>query len=86
MRREALTVGDTELLAPIGPAARRTRLVVKSSDGDSVMTVVFEREQAPFTAFEREVALAGLAVVHRWMHDGASSVERRRASPAFSAG
>ena len=78
--REALTVGHTELLAPIDQP-RRTRLVLKSSDGDSVMTVVFEREQAPFTAFEREVALAGLAVVHRWMHVGlhrSNDIERRR--------
>ena len=78
--RNALAVGDAELLASPDAAARH-RLVVKSSDAESVMTAVFEREPAPFTAFERELALAGMAVVHRWMHGGlqrSNDVERRR--------
>jgi hypothetical protein len=79
--RQTLAVGHTDLLAPVDQP-RRNRLVVKSSDADSGMTVVFDREQAPFTAFEREIALAGLAVVHRWMQHPAThrsnETERRR--------
>ncbi len=78
--RPALTVGPTDLLSrsdePDG-----NRLVVKSPEGDSVMAVVFERDQSPFTALDREMILAGLAVIHRWMQTGlqrASDGERRR--------
>ena len=78
--RPALTIGLTDLLSrsdePDG-----NRLVVKSSDGDSVMAVVFEREQSPFTALDRETILAGLTVVHRSMQTGlqrSNDSERRR--------
>jgi hypothetical protein len=78
--RPVLVVGLTDLLA--GPdEASGTRLVVKSSDGDSVMTVSLEREQSPFTAVDRETILAGMAIVHRWMQTGlqrSSDGERRR--------
>jgi hypothetical protein len=78
--RPVLVVGLTDLLA--GPdEASGNRLVVKSSDGDSVMTVSLEREQSPFTAVDRETILAGMAIVHRWMRTGlqrSSDGERRR--------
>ena len=78
--RPVLTVGTTDLLSR-SDEPDANRLVVKSSDGDSVMSVVFEREQTPFTALDRETILAGLAVVHRWMQTGlqrSSDAERRR--------
>jgi len=78
--RPALTVGLTELLSRSDEPSGN-RLVVKSSDGDSVMAVVFERELSPFTALDRETTLAGMAVVHRWLQTGlqrSSDGERRR--------
>jgi hypothetical protein len=78
--KRTLAVGEADLLESAGQTWRN-RMVVKSSDVDSVMTVVFEREQAPFTAFDREIALAGMAVVHRWMQGGpqrSNEGERRR--------
>jgi hypothetical protein len=78
--RPALVVGLTDLLAE-PDQAEGNRLVVRSSDGDSVMIVVCEREQSPFTALDREMILAGMAVVHRWMQTGlqrSSDGERRR--------
>jgi hypothetical protein len=80
--KQTLAVGDTDLLESFNQTWRN-RMVVKSSDVDSVMTVVLEREQAPFTAFDREIALAGMAVVHRWMQGApqkSSEAERRRRS------
>jgi len=77
--RPALVVGLTDLLAGADEAGNR--LVVKSSDGDSIMTVVCEREQGPFTALDRETVLAGMAVVHRWIQTGlqrSNDGERRR--------
>jgi hypothetical protein len=78
--RQLLAVGQMDLFASSGQPWRH-RLVVTSLDTESVMTVAMGRDQGPFTAFEREVALAGLAVVHRWMETGArrtGEVERRR--------
>jgi len=78
--RPALIVGLTELLNRSDEPSCN-RLVVKSSDGDSVMAVVFEREQMAFTALDRETILAGLAVVHRWIQTGlqrSNGGERRR--------
>jgi len=78
--RPALVVGLTDLLTG-ADEAEANRLVVRSSDGDSVMTVVFQREQSPFTALDRETILAGLAVVHRRMRTGLQRTtdgERRR--------
>ena len=78
--RPALTVGLTELLSRSDEPSGN-RLVVKSSDGDSVMAVVFEREPSAFTALDRETTLAGMAVVHRWLQTGlqrSSDGERRR--------
>ena len=78
--RQVMVVGHADLfLLPDQPW--RHRLEVKSSDSDTVMTAAFEREQGPFTAFEREIALAGLAVMHRSMQTGShrsNAVERRR--------
>ena len=51
--RPALVVGLTDMLTE-ADEAEGNRLVVRSSDGDSVMTVVFQREQSPFTALDRE--------------------------------
>ena len=73
-------MGLTELLSRSDEPSGN-RLVVKSSDGDSVMAVVFEREPSAFTALDRETTLAGMAVVHRWMQTGlqrSSDSERRR--------
>jgi len=78
--RPVLTLGMTDLLSR-SDEPDANRLVVQSSDGDSVMSVVFEREQTAFTALDREMILAGLAVVHRWMQTGlqrSSDAERRR--------
>jgi hypothetical protein len=77
--KPALTVGLTELLSRSDEPSGN-RLVVKSSDGDNVMAVVFEREPSPFTALDRETILAGMAVVHRWLQTGlrSSDGERRR--------
>ena len=78
--RPVLAVGVTDLLTPAGEP-RAPRLVVKSSDGDSVMTAVLEREQPPFSALDREMILAGMAVVHRAMQTGLQrsiDCERRR--------
>jgi hypothetical protein len=75
-----LSVGVNDLLSR-SDEPDANRLVVKSSDGDSVMGIVLEREQAPFTALDRETILAGLAVVHRWMQTGlqrSGGGERRR--------
>jgi hypothetical protein len=62
-------------------------MMIKSSDGDSVLTAVFDRDQVPFTAFERELALAGAAVVRRWMQSSvqSSDMERRRRARAVDA-
>jgi hypothetical protein len=78
--RQVLAVGHTELLSSL-EQQWRNRLEVKSSHSETVMTLVFEREQGPFTAFERDIALAGMAVVHRSMETGSersTEVERRR--------
>jgi hypothetical protein len=78
--RQLLAVGHADLfLSP--DQSWRDRLEVKSSDSETVMTVTFEREQGPFTAFEREIVLAGMAVVHRSMPTGSqrfNDIERRR--------
>jgi hypothetical protein len=86
--RRPLVVGHTDMLSSHSQS-RGKRLAVKSSDAGSVMMVVFERDQPPFTAFEREIALAGLAVAHRYLLtevrpqgvpglDLSGAVERRR--------
>jgi hypothetical protein len=78
--RPMLTLGVTDLLSS-SDEPDANRLVVKSSDDDSVMGVVLEREQPWFTALDRETVLAGLSVVHRWMLTGlqrSSDAERRR--------
>jgi hypothetical protein len=78
--KQLLEVGHADLfMAPDQPW--RNRMDVKSANPDTVMTVAFEREQGAFTAFERELALAGMAVVHRSMQTGSQrshDVERRR--------
>jgi hypothetical protein len=84
--RQTLSVGHTELLSL--ETMRRDHMEVTSSDAGSSLTVVFEREHVPFTAFEREIALAGTAVVHRWMQSAfqrSTDVERRRRARAVDA-
>jgi hypothetical protein len=79
---EALAVGNTDLLPTIEQACP-TRLVVRSSDADGVLAVVIDRDQAPFTAFEREIVRAGIATVHPWVQAvlrRPRSAERRRSS------
>jgi hypothetical protein len=76
--RQALTVGNTDLLPPFD-RARGHRLVLRSSDAGSVMTVVFEREHA-FMAFEREIAQAGVTAMHPWVEAAlprSNEIERR---------
>ena len=77
--RQALAVGNGDLLSSL-ERIRGTRLLVRSSDAGGVMTVVFEREHAAFTAFEREIAQAGVAAMQPWIEAAlprASDVERR---------
>lgn len=78
--RQTLAVGNTDLLATIDQA-RFNRLAVRSSDAGSIMSVVIEREQAPFTAFEREILQAGVVAVHPWVQAALQrthDIERRR--------
>jgi hypothetical protein len=83
--RHALAAGHSDLLSP--NEARPDRMTVKSFEAGSVLTVAFEREQPVFTAFDREMALAGVAVVHRWMQSAEQStdVERRHRARAVDA-
>ena len=78
--RDSIAVGHRDLLAS-AEQARRNRLFVRSSTVGSIMTVAIEREQWPFTAFERELVRAGVAVVHRWvqaaLQQSPERVERR---------
>jgi hypothetical protein len=77
--RHALAVGNGDLLSSID-RVRSTRLLVRSSDAGGVMTVVFERDHAAFTAFEREIAQAGVAAMQPWIEAAlprSNDVERR---------
>src|SRR5262245_15301979 len=77
--RQALAIGNGDLLSSID-RVRGTRLLVRSSDAAGVMTVVFERDHAAFTAFEREIAQAGVASMQPWIEAAlprSSDVERR---------
>jgi hypothetical protein len=77
--RQALAAGSGDLLSSID-RARSTRLLVRSSDAAGVMTVVFDRDHAAFTAFEREIAQAGVAVMQPWIEAAlprSNDVERR---------
>lgn len=64
--RQALAVGQKELLAT-PDQSRLNRLIVRLSDTGGVMTVVVERDQGSFTAFEREIVQAGMAAMHPWV-------------------
>jgi len=77
--RQALAVGNGDLLASID-RSRGTRLLVRSSDVGGVMTVIFDRDHTSFTAFEREIAQAGVAAMQPWIEAAlprSSDVERR---------
>jgi hypothetical protein len=77
--RQALSVGHADLLSSID-RVRSTRLLVRSSDSAGVMTVVFERDHGGFTAFEREIAQAGVASMQPWIEAAlprSNDVERR---------
>jgi hypothetical protein len=77
--RQALALGNADLLSSLD-RVRGTRLLVRSSDAAGVMTVVFERDHAAFTAFEREIAQAGAAAMQPWIEAAlprSSDVERR---------
>jgi hypothetical protein len=77
--RQALSVGNPDLLASLD-RARGTRLLVRSSDAGGVVTVVFERDHAAFTAFEREIGQAGIAAMQPWIEAAlprSNDVERR---------
>ncbi len=80
--RQMLAVGEPDLFVA-ADQPWRNRMDVKSSNADTVMAVAFEREHGAFTAFERELALAGMAVAHRSMPGAtprSAAVERRRRS------
>ena len=84
--KPTLAVGDIDLLSL--DTMSRDQMMVKSSDADGALTVIFERRQVPFTAFERETALAAAAVVQRWMQAAlqrSSDVERRKRARAVDA-
>jgi hypothetical protein len=77
--RQALALGNADLLSTLD-RVRGTRLLVRSSDAAGVMTVVFERDHAAFTAFEREIAQAGVAAMQPWIEAAlprSGDVERR---------
>jgi hypothetical protein len=77
--RQALAIGNGELLSSLD-RGRGTRLLVRSSDAAGVMTVVFDRDHTAFTAFEREIAHAGVAAMQPWIEAAlprSSDIERR---------
>ena len=77
--RQAVAVGDADLLHESD--ARGPRLLVRWSDSGGAMTLAVEREQPPFTAFDREIVEAGVAAMHPWLQPvfrRASDVDRRR--------
>jgi hypothetical protein len=77
--RQALAVGNGDLLSSID-RVRGTRLLVRSADAGGVMTVVFDRDHTAFTAFESEIAQAGVAAMQPWIEAAlprSSDVERR---------
>lgn len=77
--RQALAVGNGDLLSSLD-RVRGTRLLVRSADPGGVMTVVFDRDHTAFTAFEREIAQAGVAAMQPWIEAAlprSSDVERR---------
>jgi hypothetical protein len=77
--RQALAVGNADLLSSLD-RPRGTRLLVRSADAGGVMTVLFDRDHTAFTAFEREIAQAGVAAMQPWIEAAlprASDVERR---------
>lgn len=77
--RQVLAVGQKELLAT-PDQSRLNRLIVRLSDTGGVMTVVVERDQGSFTAFEREIVQAGMAAMHPWVQSAlrrTNEAERR---------
>jgi hypothetical protein len=77
--RQALSVGSPDLLTGL-ERPRATRLLVRSSDAGGLLSVVVERDHAVFTAFEREIAQAGVAAMQPWIEAGlprTNDVERR---------
>lgn len=77
--RQALTLGDADLLSSRG-RGRGTRMLVGLSDADGAVTVVFDRDHSAFTAVEREIAQAGVAAMQPWVEAAlprVSDVERR---------
>jgi hypothetical protein len=78
--RQMLLIGPPELVSSLDQP-RANRLVVRSSDAGGVITVVVERDQAPFAAFEREIVQAAVAAIHPWVQTGGSrtsDTERRQ--------
>jgi hypothetical protein len=77
--RQALAVGNADLLSP-ADRGRLSRLVVRSSDDGGIMSFVAEREHPPFTSFERELGQAGVAAMQPWIEAAlprANETERR---------
>jgi hypothetical protein len=64
--RQTLAIGSAELVST-ADQARANRLVARSSDAGGVITVVVERDQAPFAVFEREIIQAAVAAIHPWV-------------------
>jgi len=78
--KQAIAVGDMDLLALENQPDKR-RLVVRTTDSGTVMTLVAERDGATFTAFERDMVLAGMSTVHHAMQGSIhlrADIERRR--------
>jgi hypothetical protein len=71
---QALAIGDTNLLREADENVSSDRLIVTASDAGS-LTLVISREQAAFTALEREILESSVAVVHAWVR---KTLERRR--------
>jgi hypothetical protein len=74
--RQLLSVGNSDLAAA-GDQSRVTRLAVRVSDTSGMVTAIVERDQMPFTAFEREIVQAGVAAMHPWLQ---SSLQRAHES------
>ena len=82
--RQLLAIGNPELLCGLDQL-RPNRLVVRVSDVGGVMTVAIERDQTPFSAFDREIVQAGAAAMHPWvrsaMHRSHDSERRHSFRP-----
>lgn len=78
--RQLLSIGEADLLSGLDQS-RLNRLIVRVSDVSGVMVMAVDREQMPFTVFEREIIQAGAAAMHPWVRAAvqrANESERRQ--------